>query len=66
MSHEWFQNMDNERLTGVVFLDIRKPFDSINYSILLFIYLSMYLLQHRNTTYNTITYTTYNTITYTT
>ena len=31
----WLENMDNGMLNGVVFLDIRKAFDSINHSILL-------------------------------
>ena len=35
MCDNWFENMDNENLTGVVFLDIRKAFDLIDHSILL-------------------------------
>lgn len=35
MCDEWLENMDNGRLNGVVFLDIRKAFDSINHNILL-------------------------------
>ena len=30
-----YENMDNGELNGVVFLDIRKAFDSINHTILL-------------------------------
>ena len=30
-----YENMDNGQLSGVVFLDIRKAFDSINHTILL-------------------------------
>ena len=32
---EWLENMDDGKLTGVVFLDIRNVFDSINHKILL-------------------------------
>ena len=35
MCDNWFENMDNGKLTGVVFLDIRKAFDSIDHEILL-------------------------------
>ena len=35
MCDNWLKDMDNGKLTGVVFLDIRKAFDSINHSILL-------------------------------
>ena len=35
MCDNWFKDMDNGELTGVVFLDICKAFDSINNSILL-------------------------------
>ena len=35
MCDNWFENMDNGKLTGVVFLDIRKAFDFIDHSILL-------------------------------
>ena len=35
MCDEWYQNMDNGKLTGVVFLDIRKAFDSLDRKILL-------------------------------
>ena len=35
MCDEWLENMDNRKLTGVVFLDIKKAFDSINHGILL-------------------------------
>ena len=34
MCDNWFENMDNGKLTGVVFLDIRKAFDSIDHEIL--------------------------------
>jgi hypothetical protein len=30
MWDQWLENMDNGMLNGVVFLDIRKAFDSIN------------------------------------
>ena len=29
MCNNWYENMDNGKLTGVVFIDIRKAFDSI-------------------------------------
>ena len=35
MCDEWLENMDNGKLNGVVFLDIKKAFDSINHHILL-------------------------------
>jgi hypothetical protein len=35
MCDNWLENMDNGKLTGVVFLDIRKAFDSIDHEILL-------------------------------
>ena len=35
MCDDWFENMDNGKLTGVIFIDIRKAFDSIDHSILL-------------------------------
>jgi hypothetical protein len=35
MCDNWYENMDNGKLTEVVFLDIRKGFDSIDYFILL-------------------------------
>ena len=34
MCDNWFENMDNGKLTGVVFIDIRKAFDSIDHAIL--------------------------------
>ena len=35
MCDKRFENMDNGKLTRVLFLDIRKAFDSIDHSILL-------------------------------
>ena len=35
MCDQWLENMDNGMINGVVFLDIRKAFDSIDHSILL-------------------------------
>jgi hypothetical protein len=35
MCDNWFENMDNGKLTAVVFLDIRKAFDSIDHEIFL-------------------------------
>ena len=34
MCDEWLENMDNGKLNGVVFLDIKKAFDSVNHDIL--------------------------------
>ena len=31
MCDEWLENMDNGKLSGVVFPDIKKAFDSINH-----------------------------------
>ena len=35
MCDNWSDNMDKGNLTGVVFLDIRRAFDSVDHSILL-------------------------------
>jgi len=35
MWDDWYDNMDKGKLTGVVFLDIRKAFDSVDHPILL-------------------------------
>ena len=35
MFDEWLENMDNGKTNGVVFLDNKKVFDSINYRILI-------------------------------
>ena len=35
MCNTWYNNLDNSELTGVVFLDIQKVFNSINHEILL-------------------------------
>ena len=35
MCDEWLENMDNGKLNGVVFLDIKNAFDSKNHGILL-------------------------------
>ncbi len=35
MCDKWYENLDNGKLTGVVFLDIRKAFDSVEHNILL-------------------------------
>ena len=35
MCDEWLENMDNGKLNGVVFLGIKKAFDSISHHILL-------------------------------
>ena len=34
MCDEWYANLDKGKLNGVVFLDIRKAFDSINHNTL--------------------------------
>ena len=33
MSDKWFENMDNGEITGLVSVDIRKAFDSIDHKI---------------------------------
>jgi hypothetical protein len=35
MCDEWLENMDNGKINGVVFVDIKKAFDSINHCVLL-------------------------------
>lgn len=35
MYDEWLENMDNGTLKGVIFLDIKKTFDSVNHDILI-------------------------------
>ena len=35
MSNQWLMNMDNGNLSAVVFLDIRKAFDTVAHTILL-------------------------------
>ncbi len=34
MSESWFENMDNGELTGLISVDNRKAFDSIDHKIL--------------------------------
>ena len=31
----WFKNMDDGKLTGVLFIDLRKAFDTVNHTVLL-------------------------------
>ncbi len=34
MSDNWFENMDNGEITGLISVDIKKAFDSIDHKIL--------------------------------
>jgi retron-type reverse transcriptase len=35
LTDKWFKNMDDGKLTGVVFIDLRKTFDTVNHTVLL-------------------------------
>lgn len=35
LTDKWFKNMDDGKLTGVLFIDLRKAFDTVNYNVLL-------------------------------
>ena len=35
MRYEWLENMDNGQLNGLVFLDVKRAFDSIDHAILI-------------------------------
>ena len=35
VGNEWLENMDNGKLNGVIYLDVKKAFDSINHDIVL-------------------------------
>jgi hypothetical protein len=35
LTDKWFKNMDDGKLTGVLFIDLRKAFDTVNHTVLL-------------------------------
>ena len=44
-TNNWVLNMDNSRANAVIFLDLKKAFDTVNHDIIIQNYIAMVLLE---------------------